>query len=166
MRIIQILILAMVMMGLTACQEDREINATEKTIQGTWYAGCEEADDPIPTLLWTQESLAFNDDQYRLSIDVYQDSNCITPATDIVTNEPDKNLFGDYALYTNKAASVVTPSGLTAHQILFEEQGQERSLTNLIAVVGGVLYLGDSLIDRIGQTAYPDDLQIDRGFRQ
>lgn len=162
----QKLILAAAMLSLTACQEDREINATEKTIQGTWRAECEQADELFATTLWTRETLTFNGDQYRFSIAVYEDSNCVTPATDIVTNELDQNLFGDYALYNNKSASLVTPSGLTAHQILFEEQGQERSLTNLIAVVGGVLYLGESLIDRVGQTAYPNDLQIERGFHQ
>ena len=165
-KIASVLVTVLSLFWLTGCQEDRIINATDRTIQGTWKSDCSSVDEVATITAFDQETLSFHDGQYNYTIDLYEDSNCTTPLTGLVTDQPDENLFGDYSLYNNRSATIVTPSGLTAHHILFEEQGQTALVRNIIAVIDNTLYLGNSLPEQRGASDYPEELDITNGFRK
>jgi len=156
--------LVLVLTSLAACQEDRIINASDRALNGHWKSKCKIVDQVNSLSGFEQQSLSFSEGQYSYSINLFEDSNCVIAKIRTNEGQSDTYLHGEYKLYTNRSATRVTSSGLTAHQILFEQQGQKDVVLNIIAVIDQILYLGSPLVMQIGVKTYPVELDFDNGF--
>lgn len=148
---------------LSACQEDRKLAATDRQLEGFWSGPCIAAAE-VAFTLFTRESLSFGAGQYRYSVEAYEDSNCVTVASSVPVAPIYDDLFGEYRLLNSEQNTVITPSGLTAHRIHFERDESDQIVSNIIAIIDRVLYLGMPFVDSVESDAVAEDLDLTRGF--